>query len=177
MILFISATSILLTTFLSSSLDICVQAIENVLDDEVKQIKNMDNEDNDIAPATADSNSVVSSNISSVTDILKKMDESKYSNDTLASDTLDDVPSTISEATIIKLVDDPNAVSVEVGPDMDDSSNGVDCWTIIDNDKKKGNDEFAAAAGMIGSYLYNSGVMSCSDKGEININVQHVQET
>ena len=144
------------------TLDVCVQAMEDVLDDEVDQIKNIDQKDiAAIASAAADTYSVGSSIISSVTDLLKKIDDSKG---TLVSDMPADVPSTVSGATILKSVEGTNTINGVDAVEVEDDSVESDSWSVIDDKKDK--DEFAGAAEMIGSFLYNSGVMSCAEKGE-----------
>ena len=147
---------------INSSLDVCVQAMEDVLDDEVDQIKNIDQKDiAAIASAAADTYSVKSSIISSVTDLLKKIDDSK---DTLVSDMPADVPSTVPGATILESVEGTNTINGVGAVEVEDASVESDSWSVIDDKKDK--DEFAGAAEMIGSFLYNSGVMSCAEKGE-----------
>jgi hypothetical protein len=140
--------------------------MEEAMADEVEQIKNIDKKDvAAIASAAADSYSVASSMISSVTDILKKMDDSKG---TIASDMQIDVPSTVSGATILKSVDDTHAGIVSDEAHVEDASVESDSWSVIDDGKNDDEDEFAGAAEMIGSSLYNSGVMSSAEKGEPN---------
>ena len=134
--------------------------MEEVLDDEMEQIKNLDkNEVAAIASAVADTYSVGSSMVSSVTDVLKKMDDSNFSNAGIQS---------VSGATIIESVDDKQAVADEE-VQVEDASVGSsdDGWSVIGK-KKSDQDEFASATEMIGSFLYNSGIMSCAEKGETN---------
>lgn len=134
--------------------------MEEVLDEEMEQIKNLDkNEVAAIASAVSDTYSVGSSMVSSVTDVLKKMDDTNFSNA--------DVPS-VSGATIIESVNDKQAAADE-NVHVEDASVGSsdDGWSVI-GDKKSDQDEFAGAAEMIGSFLYNSGVISCAEKGETN---------
>eukprot|EP00956_Cyclotella_meneghiniana_P011355 scaffold15942_cov78-Cyclotella_meneghiniana.AAC.18 len=134
--------------------------MEEVLDDEMEQIKNLDkNEVAAIASAVADTYSVGSSMVSSVTDVLKKMDDSNFSNAGIQS---------VSGATIIESVDDKQAVADEE-VQVEDASVGSsdDGWSVIGK-KKSDQDEFSSATEMIGSFLYNSGIMSCAEKGETN---------
>lgn len=151
--------------------------MEKVLDDEIDEFKNIDKKDIDaIAAAAADAYSVGSSMVSSVTDILKKMeDHSKGSKGTLVE--MPDVPSTVSGATILQSVDGTRS-SAEDDAHVDDTSVGSEEWSVINDTKskeKKGEyvdengrqkDEFAGAAEMIGSFLFESGVMSLAEKGE-----------
>lgn len=147
--------------FVTFSLDVCVRAMEDVLDDEMDQIKNLDKKA--IVNAAADTYSVGSSMISSVTDILKKMDDSKGSKGSLVSKTPAELPSTVSGASILMSVDDTDANN-DAGAHVEDPSVDSDNWSMIEEEKHK--EEFAGAAKMIGSFLYNSGVISCAEKGE-----------
>lgn len=137
-----------------------------------EQIKNIDTKstvEKDVAAivsAAVDTYSVASSVVSSVTDILKKMEESKScAGGTEVSGIPADVPSTVSGATILKSVDDQDAVSIGDEVHLEDASVGDDGWSVVDDNKEEEKDEFSGAAEMIGSFLYNSGVMSAAEKG------------
>jgi hypothetical protein len=142
------------------TLDVCVQAMEEVLDNEVEYIKHIDEKDvAAIANAVADTYSVGSSMISSVTDILKKVDDSQCSKGTLVSDMTAD-----AGATILKSVDDSHTANGGDDVHSDHGSVGSDDWSVIGDKKDK--NEFAGAAEVIGSFLYNSDIMSTAEKGE-----------
>eukprot|EP00804_Cyclotella_cryptica_P002966 CCRYP_005987-RB/>CCRYP_005987-RB protein AED:0.03 eAED:0.03 QI:148/1/1/1/1/0.75/4/727/761 len=154
------------------TLDVCVQAMEEAMTGEFEQIKNIDavsSAEKDVAAivsAAVDTYSVASSVVSNVTDILKRMEDSKTSvGGTIASDIPADMPSTVSGATILKSVDDQEAASMGDEVHVEDASVGDDGWSVVDDNKKEEKDEFSGAAEMIGSFLYNSGVMSAAEKG------------
>ena len=144
-----------------SSLDVCVQAIEVVLDNEVDQIKHIDGKDVvEISSAVTDTYSVGSSMISSVTDVLKKLDDSKFSKEILVSNVSAD-----AGETILNSVDDSHIANTGNSVHSDQESVGLDDWSVI-GDKKDGKNEFAGAAEVIGSFLYNSDIMSNVEKVE-----------
>jgi len=154
------------------TLDICVQAMEEAMAEEIEQIKNIDTMSSTekdlvaIVSAAVDTYSVASSVVSSVTDILKKMEDSKScAGGTEVSGIPADMPSTVSGATILKSVDDQGDVSIGDEVHVEDASVGDDGWSVVDDNKKEETDEFSGAAEMIGSFLYNSGVMSAAEKG------------
>ena len=148
--------------------------MEEAMAEEMSQINSIDKIESDekdlanVAAAAVDTYSVASSMVSSVTDILKKMDDSKCSKGTVVSNADVDVPSVVSGATILKSVDDKEAANEEDHVHVEDASVGNDSWSVVD-DNKKDDKEFAGAVEMVGSFLYNSGIMSAAEKGgEVN---------
>jgi hypothetical protein len=146
--------------------------MEEAMAGEIEQIKNIDtmsSTEKDVAAivsAAVDTYSVASSVVSSVTDILKKMEDSKScAGGTEVSGIPADMPSTVSGATILKSVDNQEDVSIGDEFHVEDASVGEDGWSVVDDNKKEEEDEFSGAAEMIGSFLYNSGVMSAAEKG------------
>mmetsp|Transcript_8386 Transcript_8386/g.18124 ORF Transcript_8386/g.18124 Transcript_8386/m.18124 type:complete len:681 (+) Transcript_8386:97-2139(+) len=145
------------------TLDVCVQAIEEAMVDELQEVgkvcdaghkktppKSPDSKataDEDVAAAAAvaaDAFSVASSMVSSMSDILKKIDDAKKLDDGSRVDLLEtndaddvvasiDVPSVVTGATILKS-EDGTEKQVEM-PKVEDASEGEDEWSVISDDK------------------------------------------
>mmetsp|Transcript_16848 Transcript_16848/g.30588 ORF Transcript_16848/g.30588 Transcript_16848/m.30588 type:complete len:656 (-) Transcript_16848:108-2075(-) len=191
------------------TLDVCVQAIEEAMADGLEEMekvgaaascsgkespqKSSDSKtkvDDDLVAAAAvavDAFSVASSMVSSMTDILKKMDDAKKADDAshavlLQSNGADDaaastsVPSVVTGATILKSEDGIEKKNSFEMPTFEDVIDGEDDWSVISDDKVqvKHDEDIARGAEMIDSALFNSDI-STGGKVETDKSVSSVE--
>ena len=174
------------------TLDICVQAVDAITDEiehmgsdssskstnSAKSKSSSADEDGeamleDLAVAAAtvavDAFSVGSSMVSSMTDVIKKMEDTKTSDIAASHSTVGEVsvksnePSLVTGATILNSVDENKQhETTKVEDANDDASDGEDSWSVVEDDEKKANNDesIARATEMIGSALFNSDLNS-----------------
>jgi hypothetical protein len=148
------------------TLDVCVAAIEEAMDDVAKVNAGLDGSNKeksdgkasvggDVATAAAiavDTFSVASSMVSSMTDILKKMDDAaKKGEEVMSESNITDsasanVPSMVTSATIVKSEDgadkDDDEEEMTKVPKVEDVSDGEDEWSVVSDDKAQTKPDF-----------------------------------
>ncbi len=112
----------------------------------------------------ADTLSVASSMISSMTDIIKKVEEGNKSArpivplSTLKNEGSADIPSVVSGATILQSVKTATNESGEVDDTVENENSDTEEWSVIEDEKRQteGDETLAKSLSMIGSALFDS---------------------
>ena len=128
----------------------------------------------EVATIAPDAFSVASSMVSSMTDILKKLEESAEDH-ALHSSAVDmSMPSIVTGATILHSVDNTDVKTDGEETNVEDASDTEDSWSVVEDERKQvENDEnIARAASMIGSALFSSDM----DSGESNADQEKNKE-
>jgi hypothetical protein len=153
------------------TLDVCVQAMEDAMVDEIKQNESIGSNESAEKKATyavMDALSVGSSLASSVTDILKTMEK---------SDAFHVPESAATGATILKSVQDKGDEEDEDADGIKVEEASVSSWSVVDEDKKQveTDESLARATELVGSFLFNNGISTEeANKDETDASVMSV---